>query len=282
MCVSLDLEFLPARAWEGFWTALFTTLMALFDVSALMKHVTRFTEEIFSALISTIFIVEALVNVFTPFFEDYTIEGRARSFMGACMCFGTYFLATWCKKQRASRLFTPLIRNIIANYGVTIAIVTFTALAAYGFADVGLATLAIPTTLAPTYNDTILGRRRTCPRRRGARAPRVWRPCPRRSRTLSPGAAPLASASTGGRGTPSSGGAGCGAQMHSTCSRRGRSGSACETGSRCRCHRERTGRARWSSTSPTPASRCPQHGSQPSHPAPPRSLPRRPHQPEQE
>ena len=160
MCVSLDLEFLPARAWEGFWTALFTTLMALFDVSALMKHVTRFTEEIFSALISTIFIVEALVNVFTPFFEDYTIEGRARSFMGACMCFGTYFLATWCKKQRASRLFTPLIRNIIANYGVTIAIVTFTALAAYGFADVGLATLAIPTTLAPTYNDTILGRRR--------------------------------------------------------------------------------------------------------------------------
>merc|ERR1719326_1843975 len=160
MCVSLDLEFLPARVWEGLWTALFTTLMALFDVSALMKHVTRFTEEIFSALISTIFIVEALVNVLTPFFEDYTIEGRAKSFMGATMCFGTFLLATWCKKQRGSRLFTPMIRNMIANYGVTIAIVTFTLLSAYAFSDVGIATLQIPTTLEPTYNDTLLGRKR--------------------------------------------------------------------------------------------------------------------------
>ena len=39
MCVSMDLEFLPARCWEGLWTALFTTLLAIFDLSALMKHV---------------------------------------------------------------------------------------------------------------------------------------------------------------------------------------------------------------------------------------------------
>ena len=25
--------------------------------------------------------------------------------MGCVMCFGTYFLATWCKNQRSSRLF---------------------------------------------------------------------------------------------------------------------------------------------------------------------------------
>ena len=41
MCVSMDLEFLPARCWEGLWTALFTTLLAIFDLSALMKHVSR-------------------------------------------------------------------------------------------------------------------------------------------------------------------------------------------------------------------------------------------------
>ena len=46
MCQSLDLEFLPARLWEGLWTALFTTLLALTDCSAFMRHVTRFTEEI--------------------------------------------------------------------------------------------------------------------------------------------------------------------------------------------------------------------------------------------
>ena len=109
-----------ARCWEGLWTALFTTLMALFDISALMKHVTRFTEEIFSALISIIFIVGAITNVITPFFDRRTtITIRAQAFMGCVMCFGTYFLATWCKNQRASRLFTPTIRNIIANYSAS-------------------------------------------------------------------------------------------------------------------------------------------------------------------
>ena len=39
MCQGLELEFLPARCWEGLWTALFTTLLAIFDLSALMKHV---------------------------------------------------------------------------------------------------------------------------------------------------------------------------------------------------------------------------------------------------
>ena len=39
MCQGLELGFLPARCWEGLWTALFTTLLAIFDLSALMKHV---------------------------------------------------------------------------------------------------------------------------------------------------------------------------------------------------------------------------------------------------
>ena len=160
MCVGLDLEFLPARVWEGLWTALFTTLLAVFDMSALMKSVTRFTEEIFSALISTIFIVEALINVVSLFFEDASITGRARAFMGTCVCFGTYTFATMCKNQRASRWLTPTLRNILANYGVTFAIILFTGLSTGVFSDVGIPTLEIPTKLEPTFNDTALGRKR--------------------------------------------------------------------------------------------------------------------------
>ena len=111
-------------------------------------------------MVSIIFIVGAITNVITPFTTSYDITVRAQAFMGCVMCFGTYFLATWCKNQRSSRLFTPTIRNIIANYSVTIAIVIFTVLAAFAFDDVGLATLEIPLTFAPTYNDTVLGRPR--------------------------------------------------------------------------------------------------------------------------
>lgn len=160
MCKALDLEFLPARVWEGLWTALFTTLLAVFDMSALMKSVTRFTEEIFSALISTIFIVEALVNVIKLFPDDTSIEGRARAFMGTVVCFGTYIFANMCKTQRSWRWLTPTLRNIIANYGVTFSIILFTGLSAGAFSDVGIPTLELPTNLEPTYNDTILGRKR--------------------------------------------------------------------------------------------------------------------------
>lgn len=91
---------------------------------------------------------------------DTSITGRARAFMATCLCFGTYLVASACKNQRSSRWLTPSLRNVLANYSVTIAICLFTALAAYVFDDVGVETLEIPTELAPTYNDTILGRRR--------------------------------------------------------------------------------------------------------------------------
>ena len=58
--------------------------------------------------------------------------------MSCCVCFGTYSLATMCKQQRSWRWLTPGLRNLLANYGVTISIVVFTALSSLFAADVGL------------------------------------------------------------------------------------------------------------------------------------------------
>jgi hypothetical protein len=88
MCVQFDVEFLPARVWQGLWTAFFTIILALFDCSALMNHVTRFTEEIFSALIALLYIFEALLSVT----RMYTVGGHARAsaFLATIICFCTY------------------------------------------------------------------------------------------------------------------------------------------------------------------------------------------------
>merc|ERR1712151_395922 len=115
MCVSMDIEFLPARVWQGLWCALFTILISVFDLNALMGHVTRFTEEIFSALISLIFIVSAFVNIGQLFFDGTSDEQRARAFAGLTLFSGTYILATWCKKSKSTTLFTPAIRSMLAN-----------------------------------------------------------------------------------------------------------------------------------------------------------------------
>jgi sodium bicarbonate cotransporter 8/sodium bicarbonate transporter 10 len=43
----------------GIWTAGFLLLMVIFNLSALVRYLTRFTEESFACLIALIFIVES-------------------------------------------------------------------------------------------------------------------------------------------------------------------------------------------------------------------------------
>ena len=50
---------MPFRFWVGIWTAGLLLLIVAFDLSALVKYITRFTEESFASLIALIFIVEA-------------------------------------------------------------------------------------------------------------------------------------------------------------------------------------------------------------------------------
>lgn len=53
------MDFLPFRAWIGLWTAFLLLVVVAFDLSALVRYITRFTEESFASLIAVIFIVEA-------------------------------------------------------------------------------------------------------------------------------------------------------------------------------------------------------------------------------
>jgi len=58
-------DFLPLRAWVGLWSAFLLVLIVAFDLSALVKYITRFTEESFACLIAIIFIVEAFKKLFS-------------------------------------------------------------------------------------------------------------------------------------------------------------------------------------------------------------------------
>lgn len=55
---------MPFRVWVGFWTGLFILLIVAFDLSALVRYITRFTEESFACLIALIFIYEAFKKTF--------------------------------------------------------------------------------------------------------------------------------------------------------------------------------------------------------------------------
>ncbi|XP_071103626.1 sodium-driven chloride bicarbonate exchanger-like isoform X4 [Haliotis cracherodii] len=63
-CHENDLDYLQLRLWIGLWTGIILIIMVAFDLSALVRYITRFTEESFAALISLIFIIEAFKKLF--------------------------------------------------------------------------------------------------------------------------------------------------------------------------------------------------------------------------
>ncbi|XP_045177486.2 electrogenic sodium bicarbonate cotransporter 1-like isoform X5 [Mercenaria mercenaria] len=63
-CTDQEWDFLPFRVWVGFWTGFFILLIVAFDLSALVRYITRFTEESFACLIALIFIVSAFKKTF--------------------------------------------------------------------------------------------------------------------------------------------------------------------------------------------------------------------------
>lgn len=68
----LGLPFLPIYAWTGLWTSAILFVSAITSASSLVKYLTRFTDEIFSCLISAIFIIEAVTDVSKTFTSPAT------------------------------------------------------------------------------------------------------------------------------------------------------------------------------------------------------------------
>ncbi|XP_061165434.1 sodium bicarbonate cotransporter 3-like [Saccostrea echinata] len=64
LCRHNGWNYLEFRFWIGMWIAAILLFIVVFDLSALVQYVTRFTEEGFALLISLIFVVEAFEKLF--------------------------------------------------------------------------------------------------------------------------------------------------------------------------------------------------------------------------
>ena len=91
ICESFAIPFLPFRLWIGFWTALACIILVATDASYLVKYITRFTEESFSTLISTIFIISSVekmigVNSISQFWKGYDKNDVTFAEFTECKC----------------------------------------------------------------------------------------------------------------------------------------------------------------------------------------------------
>mmetsp|Transcript_12379 Transcript_12379/g.27157 ORF Transcript_12379/g.27157 Transcript_12379/m.27157 type:complete len:443 (-) Transcript_12379:127-1455(-) len=148
----LDLPFLPVYAWTGLWTSAILLLSSLTSASNLVKYLTRFTDDIFSLLISTIFVVEAVSDIGGTFTSPVSTFTKALlTLLCASLTYGT---ATVLKGLRQSVYFNKSIRNNISNFAPTIGVVFASLVArsarlAHG-ASVALPTLSVPATFVTT------------------------------------------------------------------------------------------------------------------------------------
>ena len=59
-CKNAGLDFLTMRIWCGVWLCIISLVVVALEGSFVLKYVTRFTEEIFTGLISIIYIAESI------------------------------------------------------------------------------------------------------------------------------------------------------------------------------------------------------------------------------
>jgi hypothetical protein len=149
VCAQLEISFLATYAWVGIWSGVILLICAVTDASALMNYFNRFTDEIFAALISVIFIVEAGKDMTKSFTSNGESGGLTTGLLTVLLAIGTFIISRNLKRITASPYLRLGARTFLSDFGPAIAIVLMTIIALQ-FPDVKLSTPSVPDALEPT------------------------------------------------------------------------------------------------------------------------------------
>ena len=97
------------RFWIGVWVMVFLFIVVAFDLSFLVRYITRFTEEAFSILISVIFIYEAFSKAFETFFKRPVHYGVVRQVP----------ITPWLYQCHCTPVPPTIVRNITSTANIT-------------------------------------------------------------------------------------------------------------------------------------------------------------------
>jgi hypothetical protein len=154
---SLSLPFLPLYAWTGLWTAGLLLVAALTSASNLVKYLTRFTDEIFSVLISAIFLGQAVTDVASTFTSP-TIVPPTKALLTLTCAMVTFGSALVLKGLKTTCYLTQSIRNNLSNFAPAIGVLLGSLVARAARLQWGAAVAALPALALPTQFATTTGR----------------------------------------------------------------------------------------------------------------------------
>ncbi|KAI7985573.1 Boron transporter 4 [Camellia lanceoleosa] len=130
--------FLAWAGWVCVWTALMLFVLAIFNACAIINRFTRIAGELFGMLIAVLFIQEAIKGLVSEFetskSEDPTLRKNqfqwlyTNGLLGIIFCFGLLYTALRSRTARSWKYGTGWLRDFIADYGVPLMVVAWTAL----------------------------------------------------------------------------------------------------------------------------------------------------------
>ncbi|XP_072224324.1 solute carrier family 4 member 1a (Diego blood group) [Leuresthes tenuis] len=156
-CKAQGIEYIVGRIWVGMWLIVIVVIIVAVEGSFLVRYISRFTQEIFSILISLIFIYETfakLIKIFqthplilnyehlndsveNPFHHAMIDNEKSNgtivyketerpypntALLSMCLMFGCFFIAYFLRSFKNGHYFPGPLRRLIGDFGVPIAI----------------------------------------------------------------------------------------------------------------------------------------------------------------
>ncbi|KAK7500834.1 hypothetical protein BaRGS_00008078 [Batillaria attramentaria] len=131
LCNDNGWDFLSLRFWVGIWTAGFLLLIVIFNLSALVRYLTRFTEESFACLIAIIFIYESFKKLAeiaekTAPLRMNPEEGNDMSNVTEEVCNSLGDIVQWeCHQTFVSDVFLMCLILFFVTFGIALFLVEF-------------------------------------------------------------------------------------------------------------------------------------------------------------
>ncbi|XP_072998554.1 boron transporter 4-like isoform X2 [Typha latifolia] len=129
--------FLAWAGWVCIWTACMLFILAIFNASAVISRFTRVAGELFGMLITVLFIQEAIKGIVSEFDvpkgEDQSLPRYqfqwlyTNGLLGIIFAVGLLYSALKSRRARAWRYGTGWLRSFIADYGVPLMVLLWTA-----------------------------------------------------------------------------------------------------------------------------------------------------------
>lgn len=145
-CTLKGLPFFPIYSWVGLWTSLFFTLSGLGGSSQLIRFCTRFTDEIFNALLSLNFIYEAAASLRRNF-QTADPLNLTTPFVALAMSLTTFWSTMKVTAFESSKFLNQRIRTAVKDFGPVAIFVALSFVNSLpNFKKFGVPTLTVPDT----------------------------------------------------------------------------------------------------------------------------------------